>query len=63
MLRFNFAIWWDPHWRSNFRRSWKQRRFWLANVPYIVIPDTARTLALQFGPVTLKFVLEGKFHG
>lgn len=63
VIRINFSVWWDPQWRSNFRRAWKQRRYWLAKPEMIVIPPTAHPLALQFGPVTLKFILEGKDHG
>ena len=61
VCRITTAIWWDPHWRRSFRKSWKQRRYWLAKPEYTAI--AGRPLAVQLGPLTLKFILEGKDHG
>ena len=58
VMRLTFAVWYDEHWRAGFRKAWKQRRYWLAR------PEAkslhGRALALQFGPVTLKWTAEGR---
>lgn len=57
LIRFSTSIWFDPHWRANFRRSWRARRFWLAAPA--TNPRSGRALALQFGPLTFKIHFEG----
>jgi hypothetical protein len=61
VFRLSFALWLDPHWRRSFRKSWKHRRYWLAKPEMTAI--SGHPLALQFGPLTFKFILEGKDHG
>jgi hypothetical protein len=61
VFRVSIALWYDPNWRACFRRSWKQRRYWLAKPDLIAI--AGHPLALQFGPITLKFIMEGRDHG
>jgi hypothetical protein len=46
-----FALWKDPFWRVNFRRSWKTRRYWLAKPTYPHVQG--RAVSLQFGPLTV----------
>jgi hypothetical protein len=61
VLRISLSLWIDTQWKANFRRSWKRRRFWLAKPEYTAI--AGRPLAVQFGPLTVKIILEGKDHG
>ena len=57
VIRLSASLWFDPHWRANFRRSWRSRRFWLAAPA--ARPRTGRAVALQLGPFTFKLHLEG----
>ena len=57
LFRITFSLWYDPHWRANFRRSWKTRRYWLAAPGAQAL--AGRTLALQLGPLTFKLLLMG----
>ena len=66
-FHFTFSIWTALHWRENFRRSWKTRRYWLA-LP--ATPHTqGRATSLQLGPVTFRVTVQlthrikGEAHG
>jgi hypothetical protein len=52
-----FAVWHDPFWRANFRRSWKKRRYWLMRPPALHV--AGRALALQIGAYTFKITTVG----
>ena len=57
VFRLSFALWFDPNWRANFRRSWRSRRYWLAAPAAEAL--TGRAFAVQFGPLTLKLYAQG----
>ena len=56
-LYLTFALWYDPHWRTNFRRSWKNRRYWLAKpcTPHV----RGRALTLQLGAYSIRITFVG----
>lgn len=58
VLRLTFALWWDPNWSRHLRRSWRKRRYWLTRPQSPSVHG--RALALQFGPLTLKWTAEGR---
>ncbi len=57
-LYLTIALWHDPFWRGNFKKSRRQRRFWLARPPMRAAHGHA--LALQFGAYTLRITLQGR---
>ena len=57
LFRISFAVFYDPHWRASFRRSWSSRRYWLALPPARAL--VGRALAVQVGPLTFKFHGQG----
>jgi hypothetical protein len=61
VFRVSFSLWYDPRWWAHRRHSWRHRRYWLAR-PVAPTVD-GRALALQFGPVTLKWTAQGVNHG
>ena len=58
VFRISFALWYDPTWWAHRRRRWKHRRYWLDRPPAPHVDG--RALALQLGPVTLKWTAQGK---
>jgi hypothetical protein len=57
VFRIAVSLWYDPLWWRMRRRSWKTRRYWLARPPAIALDG--RALALQLGPFTLRFLVQG----
>ena len=33
LLKFTFALWFDPSWRANLKRSWTKRGYWWTREP------------------------------
>ena len=65
VFRIAFSLWYDPLWwrlrKHGSPPAWRRRRYWLAR-PQAVATD-GHALALQFGPLTFRFLLQGRIEG